>query len=61
MPQQLMRFTFSVDTVAIRSKGLIKSGSIKRSFFPGSCVKKTISKIRFLEVLSTIINKLSVT
>lgn len=34
-----MRFTFSVDTLAIRSSGLIKSASMKRSFFPGSCVK----------------------
>lgn len=35
-----MWFTFSVDTLAIRSRGLIKSGSMKRSFFPGSCVTK---------------------
>lgn len=35
---QLMRFTFSVDTLAIRSSGLIRSASMKRSFFPGSCV-----------------------
>lgn len=31
-------FTLSVDTLAIRSNGLIKSASMKRSFFPGSCV-----------------------
>lgn len=32
-----MQFTFSVDTFAIRSSGLIKSASMNRSFFPGSC------------------------
>lgn len=51
-----MRLTFSVDTLAIRSKGLIKSGSIKRSFLPGSCLGKTKSDGSLLEVLSTDVN-----
>lgn len=34
------RLTFSVDTLAMRSSKLIRSASMKRSFFPVSCVTK---------------------
>lgn len=49
---EVMVFTFSVDTLAMRSRGLIRSASMKRSFFPGSCVKQRNSILNIFLRLS---------